>query len=256
LALVLWVAVLAGITVASQAVGSDYHNDFSVPGTESQRALDSLRAHAPGQAGDTVQVVVQDSAGVRTPMTGARVEAMLDDLRGLPHVADVRSPYADAAAVSRDGTTAYATVTLDGPAQDVPTADIRRMIDAAKAAEGDGLRVELGGDAVRGAEESEGGAAEGAGLPAAVRRGRDRPVRTAAGGRVPLAAHPDQGGTVQPAQRRRLAGRHRAGVPAGPAGRAAQRGARTDRGVRPRDDLRHRLWAVDGLRGVPALAHA
>jgi RND superfamily putative drug exporter len=167
LALVLWVVVLAGVTAASQAVGSDYHNDFSLPGTESQRALDSLRAHAPGQAGDTVQVVVQDPAGVRTPMTGARVEAMLDDLRGLPHVADVRSPYADAAAISRYGTTAYATVTLDGPAQDVPTADIRRMIDTAKAAEGDGLRVELGGDAVRGAEESE-GVAEGAGLLAAL----------------------------------------------------------------------------------------
>jgi RND superfamily putative drug exporter len=168
LALVLWVVVLAGVTVASQAVGSDYHNDFSLPGTESQRALDSLREHAPGRAGDTVQVVVQHSGGVRTPATRARVEAMLHDLRGLPHVADVGSPYADAAAVSRDGTTAYATVTLDGPAQEVSTQAIRRMIDAAKAAEGDGLRVELGGDAVRGAEESEGGAAEGAGLLAAL----------------------------------------------------------------------------------------
>jgi putative drug exporter of the RND superfamily len=167
-ALVLWVVVLAGVTVASQAVGSDYHNDFSLPGTESQQALDSLRAHAPAQAGDTVQVVVQDPAGVRTPMTRVRVEAMLDDLRGLPHVADVRSPYADATAVSRDGTTAYAIVMLDGQAQDVPTADIRRMIDTAKAAEGDGLRVELGGDGVRGAAESQGGASEGAGLLAAL----------------------------------------------------------------------------------------
>jgi putative drug exporter of the RND superfamily len=167
-ALVLWVVVLAGVTVASQAVGSDYHNDFSLPGTESQRALDSLRAHAPAQAGDTVQVVVQDPGGVQAPSTRARVAAMLDDLRGLPHVADVRSPYDDAIAVSRDGTIAYATIALDSQAQDVPTADIRRMIDAAKAAEGAGLRIELGGDAVRGAAESEGGAAEGAGLLAAL----------------------------------------------------------------------------------------
>jgi putative drug exporter of the RND superfamily len=167
-ALVLWVVVLAGVTVASQAVGSDYHNDFSLPGTESQRALDTLRAHAPAQAGDTVQVVVQDPGGVQAPSTRARVAAMLDDLRGLPHVADVRSPYDDAIAVSRDGTIAYATIALDSQAQDVPTADIRRMIDAAKAAEGAGLRIELGGDAVRGAAESEGGAAEGAGLLAAL----------------------------------------------------------------------------------------
>jgi putative drug exporter of the RND superfamily len=167
-ALVLWVVVLAGVTVAAQAVGSDYHNDFSLPGSESQRALDTLRAHAPAQAGDTVQVVVQDAAGVRTPTTRARVEAMLEELRGLPNVADVRSPYADATAVAGDGTTAYAVVTLDGQAQDVPTEDIRRIIEEAKAAEGDGLRVELGGDAVRGAAESEGGASEGAGLLAAL----------------------------------------------------------------------------------------
>ncbi len=91
-AVALWVVVLAAVTVASQAVGSDYHNDFSLPGTESQRALDALREHAPAQAGDTVQVVVQDPGGVRTPATRARVEAMLTQVRGLPHVAGVRGP--------------------------------------------------------------------------------------------------------------------------------------------------------------------
>ena len=80
----------------------------------------------------------------------------------------VRSPYADSAAVSRDGTISYATVTLDGQAQDVPAADIRRIIDTAKAAGGDGLRVEVGGEAVTGAEKSGGGAAEGVGLLAAL----------------------------------------------------------------------------------------
>jgi putative drug exporter of the RND superfamily len=57
---------------------------------------------------------------------------------------------------------------LDGQAQDVPTADVRRMIDTAKAAEGDGLRVELGGGAVRGAVQSGDGASEGVGLLAAL----------------------------------------------------------------------------------------
>jgi putative drug exporter of the RND superfamily len=167
-AVALWVAVLAAVTIASQAAGSDYHNDFSLPGTQSQRALDALREHAPAQAGDSVQIVVQDSGGVRTPQTRARVEAMLAKVRSLPHVAGVRSPYADAAAVSRDGTIAYALVMLDGQAQDVPTADVRRIIDTAKAAQGDGLRVELGGDAVRGAAESQGGTSEGVGLLAAL----------------------------------------------------------------------------------------
>ncbi|GAA3455325.1 MMPL family transporter [Dactylosporangium matsuzakiense] len=46
--------------------------------------------------------------------------------------------------------------------------DVRRIIDTARAAAGDGLQVELGGDAVRGAQEPAGGAAEGAGLLAAL----------------------------------------------------------------------------------------
>ncbi|GAA4444779.1 MMPL family transporter [Phytohabitans houttuyneae] len=167
-ALVLWVLTLAAVTVGSQAVGSAYHNDFSLPGTDSQRAVDALREHAPVRAGDTVQIVVQDPGGVSAPGTRERVEAMLDRVRPLPYVADVQSPFGGPGAVSADGTIAYATVTLDGHAQDVPLEDVRTIIDTAQAAEGDGLRVELGGDAVRGAEESEGGAAEGIGLLAAL----------------------------------------------------------------------------------------
>lgn len=52
-------------------------------------------------------------------------------------------------------------------AQQVARADIERIIDTARADAGSGLRVELGGDAARGAEER-GEAGEGAGLLAAL----------------------------------------------------------------------------------------
>jgi RND superfamily putative drug exporter len=162
-ALAIWVAVLIGVTGVASAVGSDYHNDFSLPGTESQAATDTLEARAPAQAGDTVQIVTQDPDGLRAPAARERVETMLERLRGLPHVAGVTE-----GAVSRDGTIGYATLMLDGRAEEVPTDDVRRMIDVAQAGAGDGLRVELGGDAVRAAEEGEGGAAEGVGILAAL----------------------------------------------------------------------------------------
>jgi putative drug exporter of the RND superfamily len=72
-ALLAWVAVLVGVTAASSAVGSDYHNDFSLPGTESQQAVDTLQARAPAQAGDTVQVVFQDPEGLQAPAVRDRV---------------------------------------------------------------------------------------------------------------------------------------------------------------------------------------
>jgi RND superfamily putative drug exporter len=165
LALVLWVVVLAGVTAGSQVLGNDYRNDFSLPGTESQRALDVLQRESPGQAGATVQIVMESDGGLEQGGTRARVERMLAEVRGLPHVTAVAGPYV---AVSPAGTIGYASVTLDGAAEQVPAPAVRELIDAARAAGGNGLRVELSGDAVRNAEESEGGPAEGIGILAAL----------------------------------------------------------------------------------------
>ncbi|MFJ8744216.1 MMPL family transporter [Embleya sp. NPDC127516] len=165
-ALLAWVAVLIAVSGIAMAIGSDYHNDFSLPGTESQQAADTLKQHGATQAGDSVQIVLHDKAPVSVPATRERVERMLGAVRDLPHVAEVRSPYDDANAVSRDGLTAYATVTLDGVGTDVPKDAVTRIIDTAQAAETREatLRVELGGDQIRGAQEGGGGAAEGAGM--------------------------------------------------------------------------------------------
>ncbi|WP_239163537.1 MMPL family transporter [Paractinoplanes rishiriensis] len=165
-ALASWVLVLIAVTAAAQVVGASYRNDFSLPGTESQQALDHLQARAPVEAGATVQVVLAAPGGVEGQRP--RVEPMLAQLGTLPHVVAVRSPYQTPGSISADGTIGYATVALDAPATDVPVEDVRRIIDTAQAVAADGLQVELGGDPVRGAEESEGGAAEGIGLLAAL----------------------------------------------------------------------------------------
>ncbi|HEX7163920.1 MAG TPA: MMPL family transporter [Trebonia sp.] len=165
-AVLLWVLLLAVVTIGSQAVGSNYRNDFTLPGTDSQVATDLMKQHHSVQAGDSIQIVMKDPHGIdaREPA----VERMLNQVRGLPSVAQVRSPYADASAVSADGTIGYATVTLDNKAENVPKADITKIIDTAQATANDSLQVELGGDAVRGAEEQGGNSAEGAGILAAL----------------------------------------------------------------------------------------
>lgn len=167
-ALGLWLLVLVGTSFAAQAVGSDYHNDFSLPGTESQEAIDTLKRHAPAQAGGTIQVVVHHPSGLATPATRQRVESMLQDVKRSAHVVDVVSPYVNPMAISRDGTTGYATAQLDVLDEEMPYSDVRDMIATAKRAEGDGLRVELGGEAVRAAEEPESSGAEYFGIFAAL----------------------------------------------------------------------------------------
>jgi RND superfamily putative drug exporter len=148
-AIALWVATLLAVLGGSFAIGADWSNDFSLPGTESQQALDTLQRSAPAQAGDTIDIALRDPAGMRAPDTRARAEAMLARVERLPHVAAVQDPYATTGAISRDGTVARATVLLDGRSDSVPRADVLGVIDTAEAADGKGLQVELGGDAVR-----------------------------------------------------------------------------------------------------------
>ncbi|MFE5939621.1 MMPL family transporter [Streptomyces sp. NPDC056470] len=164
-AVLLWIVVVAAATGASTAVGSAYHNDFSLPGTDSQSARTVLERHGSAQATDaTLQIVVKDERGVREKTVHARVEGLLDTVEGLPGVTGVRGPYEERAAVSEDGTVGYATVTLDGPAENTDRAEVLKVIDTVRAAQGDGLTAAVGGDAARGAEEGGGGAAEGAGM--------------------------------------------------------------------------------------------
>ncbi|OEJ94104.1 MMPL family transporter [Streptomyces thermolilacinus] len=165
-AVLLWVVLVAGITAASSAVGSGYRNDFSLPGTDSQQARTVLERHGAAQSGATVHIVVRDDDGdgVRDAAVQRRVEALLGTVAALPGVTGVRSPYEDGSAVSRDGTVGYATVTLAESAENVPKEQVRKIIDAVDKTSGDGLETAVGGDAVRGAEEGGGGAAEGAGV--------------------------------------------------------------------------------------------
>ncbi|MFD7469683.1 MMPL family transporter [Streptomyces tendae] len=165
-ALVLWVAVVAAITLGSTAVGSAYRNDFTLPGTDSQRATDLFEQHGSDQAGDSIEIVFKDTAGVRGDKD--RVEPMLAEVRQMAGVADVRSPFADAAAVSEDGTIAYASVTLDGKVEEVPKEDVAEILDVARHIATDDLQVEVGGEAARNAEDQDPPTAELTGIVAAL----------------------------------------------------------------------------------------
>ncbi len=165
-ALALWVAVLAAITLSSTAAGSAYKNDFTLPGTDSQRATDLFKQHGSDQAGDSIEIVFKDAAGVTSAK--ADIEPMLAKVRHMAGIADVRTPFADASAVSRDGTIAYASVTLKGKTEEVPKEDVAEVIDVAQHIETKSLQVEVGGEAARNAEDQSAPTAELSGIVAAL----------------------------------------------------------------------------------------
>ncbi|MFE1578186.1 MMPL family transporter [Streptomyces fradiae] len=118
----LWLAALLGVTVASAVAGSAYSNDYEVPGTESGRATAVLQEAFPGRGGDTATVVWHTESGdVHGGDVERRVTALLDDVRSLPGVAAVTGPYGPAQPAAADaapsGDPAQAPTGADGTAQ-------------------------------------------------------------------------------------------------------------------------------------------
>ena len=96
--LLLWLAALVLASGISQSVGTAYSNSFSLPNTESTKALALLQAAAPAVAGDREQIVVHTTDGTKVtdPSVEATVNTMLDKIEGAPprlhHHQPVRPP--------------------------------------------------------------------------------------------------------------------------------------------------------------------
>ncbi|MFF4401560.1 MMPL family transporter [Streptomyces sp. NPDC001480] len=166
-AVLLWLLAFGGATAAATVTGSAYSNDYEVPGTESGRAAQLLRQGFPGLAGDADTVVWHTTSGtVRAADVEQTMTRALDRVAGLPGVASVTSPYdgEGTGRISRDGHTAYATVTFDRQAEDVSRSAAQAVVHAAKSAEADGLQVELGGSAITLTKSAGGHLAEAAGV--------------------------------------------------------------------------------------------
>ncbi|MEU3745313.1 MULTISPECIES: MMPL family transporter [Streptomyces] len=165
----LWLLALGGVGTGAVLAGSAYSNDYEVPGTESGRATALLDRGFQGLGGDSGTIVWHTEQGsVRADAVEQRTTAMLDKAAELPGVAAVTSPYGDAAGqISEDGHTAYATVTFDAQADDIPEAQAQALVDTAKAVASDDLQVELGGTAVALTEAPGGHIAEVVGVAVA-----------------------------------------------------------------------------------------
>ncbi|MEV5339364.1 MMPL family transporter [Streptomyces sp. NPDC052676] len=166
-AVLLWVLALAGVSAGAFVAGTAYSNDYKVPGTESGRAGELLAKGFPDLGGDSDTIVWHtDDGTVRAADVEQTMTRTLAKIADLPGVAAVTGPYDGhgTGRISEDGRTAYATVTFEDQAGDIDTGEARAVVDTAKAAEGDGLRVELGGGAVALTESSGGHLAEVVGV--------------------------------------------------------------------------------------------
>ncbi|WP_336114956.1 MMPL family transporter [Streptomyces sp. PTD9-10] len=166
----LWLLAFGGVSAAAAAAGSAYSNDYEVPGTESGRATRLLEEGFPGLGGDSDTVVWHTTDGtVRSHAVRRTMTRTLDRIADLPGVASVSGPYGRHGAhrISADGHTAYATVTFAQQAEHIGKSEAEAVVRTARAAERDGLRVELGGSAIGLTESARGHTAEVVGVAVA-----------------------------------------------------------------------------------------
>ena len=168
-----WIVALIGVGMIAGSVGSDFTEEFKLPSSDSQEAFDLLENKFPPQSGDTRDDRLQGAGGRR--LAGGEAE----DGRRLRRASkrcrtSAKSPAptrgGGAAAISKDGEIAYATVQFDTTTDKLDKGRHRGGDrDAAEAAAGDGLQVEVGGQPIEEVRsEEEGDSSFAIGLLAAV----------------------------------------------------------------------------------------
>ncbi|MFF8600695.1 MMPL family transporter [Streptomyces sp. NPDC015232] len=149
----LWVALLALAGAGAATAPTATSSSFSIPGTEAQRAFDLLEQRFPEASADgaTARVVFKAPAGqsMQDPANKAKVATTVAALKsGSDQIARVTDPYT-AQAVSRDGSTAYVSVAYKVNAMELTDATRDALKETGEAAQGQGLTVEIGGDALQ-----------------------------------------------------------------------------------------------------------
>ncbi|GAA1950480.1 MMPL family transporter [Kitasatospora viridis] len=148
--LTLWLAVIAAVVGCMLAFGGPGKLDdtFTIPGSESQVALDRMKTDFPASSGTSAQVVFTAPAGhkVTDPPDLAAIRTALTAAASAPQVVKVVDPVA-AHTVSADGSTAIAQVQYEVTASGLHSDSLDQLRSAVSGAQRSGLDVQVGGNA-------------------------------------------------------------------------------------------------------------
>ncbi|GAB3467937.1 MMPL family transporter [Actinophytocola sediminis] len=153
----IWTVLLIVFGIGAVGLSGQLSNAVSIPGTEAQRAIDHLKSTFPeaGVGGATGRVAIAAPEGqtLAEPANQVAVGKVVAALGDAPEVTQVADPF-QTGAISPDGRVALVQVGYDQQAFELTDADREALLATAAVGERDGLLVEIGGDAVRGAPET------------------------------------------------------------------------------------------------------
>jgi putative drug exporter of the RND superfamily len=144
--LAVWIVVIAGLAVLAVSVKQPTTDSFTIPGTQSQQALNLLDEKFPGTGGAQAQAVFSVPAGESLTTSSHReaIESTLAQLRKLPQVVSVSDPFSTGT-ISKNGQIAYAVVGYPVAVADVTSHAQTALLDSGGPAKAAGVTVNFGG---------------------------------------------------------------------------------------------------------------
>ena len=165
----LWIVTIILAAMAVRSWGGSLTDSFTVPGTESQAALDLLVERYPARSGSELLAVFHRAAGtIQEPSVQRAREEFARQARSIDEVAAVDLPGVRPGNVSPDGRTAIVRVVFDKLANNLDTENIGNVIRIGETYRTEGLQIDFGGEPVREYETEPPGTSELVGLAAAL----------------------------------------------------------------------------------------
>ncbi|WP_371606031.1 MMPL family transporter [Streptomyces sp. NBC_01213] len=146
--LALWLLLLALLGGGAAAFSGPTTSKFSIPGTESQKALDSLAREFPQASGATGSMVLAAPEGAK--LTPQAVAPVIEEASKVPGVLAAVDPFVSKA-VSQDGRYALVQVQFDSGVDGITDSQREAFSKAGESVPD--LRVEHGGEIMRGVPE-------------------------------------------------------------------------------------------------------
>ncbi|WP_406286940.1 MMPL family transporter [Streptomyces sp. NBC_00209] len=149
----IWVALLALAGFGASSAATATSSSFSIPGTEAQKAFDLLEQRFPAASADGATARIVFKAPEHEKMTDAANKAEVNKItrelkEGSDQIASVTDPYTGKA-VSKNGSTAYISVSYKVNSMELTDATRDALEDAGTHAQKSGMTVEIGGDALQ-----------------------------------------------------------------------------------------------------------
>ncbi|MEV0580181.1 MMPL family transporter [Streptomyces sp. NPDC050392] len=164
--LLVWTAVLVAVGAAAAVAPAAKEDGSFMPGIEAQKAFDLMEQRFPGTdsegANARIVFVAPDGQKITAADNRAVIDELVEEVGGGAQVDHAVSPF-QGKAVSKDLSTAYATVSYKVKAADLTDGTKNALESAIDVAQKKGLTVELGGTALA-SQPAAGGMAEGVGI--------------------------------------------------------------------------------------------